>query len=283
MSSIDERLAAEASAYQYFTSKEYQKQLMLCFPGVEKHFGHLPSAAGQTLLLIMGETSVNIQPLALRYDLREVINRANKPADARVKVDINIYGLRSEALDIGKRLSNGKLWLQRSSHGRHGFAYENPHFLNISIQDTGAGEVQDTQPALSDGVPKKMSKEDQLRKMVDEVYKTVENTRELEMVEGGDKVTRQLLRWPIETKRPVDCGANNNIDIRRKHWVSCSRESLGISTKSTDFGKRSNMRMENSNTDTESPRDVRIYGQKRGAAVFLLTTWGWESRFPSSL
>ncbi|EXL98594.1 SNF2 family N-terminal domain-containing protein [Fusarium oxysporum II5] len=198
MSSIDERLAAEVSAYQYFTSKEYQKQLMLCFPGDEKYFGHLPSAAGQTLLLIMGETSVNIQPLALRYDLREVINRANKPADARVKVDINIYGLRSKALDIGKRLSNGKLWLQRSSHGRHGFAYENPHFLNISIQDTGAGEVQDTQPAPSDGVPKKMSKEDQLRKMVDEVYKTVENSRELEMVEGGDKVTRQLLRHQKE-------------------------------------------------------------------------------------
>uniref|UniRef100_A0A0D2XLY5 Helicase ATP-binding domain-containing protein n=1 Tax=Fusarium oxysporum (strain Fo5176) TaxID=660025 RepID=A0A0D2XLY5_FUSOF len=147
----DERLAAEVSAYQYFTSKEYQKQLMLCFPG-----------------------------------------------DQKVKVDINIYGLRSKALDIGKRLSNGKLWLQRSSHGRHGFAYENPHFLNISIQDTGAGEVQDTQPAPSDGVPKKMSKEDQLRKMVDEVYKTVENSRELEMVEGGDKVTRQLLRHQKE-------------------------------------------------------------------------------------
>jgi hypothetical protein len=30
--------------------------------------------------------------------------------------------------------------------------------------------------------------------MVEEVYKTVENNRELEMVEGGDRVTRQLLR-----------------------------------------------------------------------------------------
>jgi hypothetical protein len=97
-------------------------------------------------------------------------------------------------LHIGKRLSDDKLWLQRSSHGRHGIAYENPHFLNISIQDIGAGEVQNTQLAPNDGVPKKMSKEDQLRKMVDEVYKTVENNREIEMVEGGDRVTRQLLR-----------------------------------------------------------------------------------------
>lgn len=194
MSSIDERLAAETSAYQCFTPTEYQKQLMLRFPGDGDHFGHLPLAAGQTLLLLMTQPSVDIQPLALRCDLREVISRANKPADARVKVDINIYGLRSKALDIGKRLSDGKLWLQRSSHGRHGIAYENPHFLSISVQDTGIDEVQIRGLAVSDSALKKVSKEDQLRKMVDEVYKTVENNRELEMVEGGDRVTRRLLR-----------------------------------------------------------------------------------------
>ncbi|RBQ71553.1 hypothetical protein FVER14953_03172 [Fusarium verticillioides] len=111
---------------------------------------------------------------------------------------MNIYGLRSKALDIGQRLSNGKLWLQRSSHGRHGTAYENPHFLNISAEDTGIDEVQNTGLVPSDAAPKKMSKEDQLRKMVDEVYKTVENNRELEMVEGGDRVTQQLLRHQKE-------------------------------------------------------------------------------------
>ncbi|KAF5633623.1 helicase-like transcription factor [Fusarium sp. NRRL 52700] len=198
MSSIDKRLAAEASAYQYFTPTEYQKQLMLCFPGDGKHFGHLPLAAGQTLLPLMIQPSVDIEPLALKHDLREVISRANKPADARVKVDINIYGLRSRALDVGRILSSGKLWLQRSSHGRRDIAYENPHFLNINVQDTGIDEVQNTQQAPNDGAPKKMSKEDQLRKMVDEVYKTVENNRELEMVEGGDRVTRQLLRHQKE-------------------------------------------------------------------------------------
>ncbi|KAF4957210.1 hypothetical protein FGADI_3275 [Fusarium gaditjirri] len=198
MSSIDKKLAAEASAYQYFVPKEHQKQLMLCFPGDKKQFGHLPLATGHTLLLLMTQISVDIQPLALKYDLREIIHRANKLADARVKVDINIYGLRSKALDIGRTLSNGKLWLQRSSHGRHGVAYENPHFLDISIQDTGEGEVQNTQLAPNDGVPKRVSKEDQLRKMVDEVYKTVENNREIEMVEGGDRVRRQLLRHQKE-------------------------------------------------------------------------------------
>ncbi|KAF5687057.1 helicase-like transcription factor [Fusarium circinatum] len=198
MSSIDERLAAEASAYQYLTSTEYLNQLMLCFPEDGKHFGHLPKAVGETLLPLMMRPSVDIEPLSLRYDLREVVSRANKPADARVKVDINIYGLRSKALDIGRILSDGKLWLQRSTHRRRDITYENPHFLNINVQDTGIDEIQNIQQAPNGGAPKKMSKEDQLRKMVDEVYKTVENNREIEMVEGGDKVTRQLLRHQKE-------------------------------------------------------------------------------------
>ncbi|KAI1009786.1 hypothetical protein LB504_003156 [Fusarium proliferatum] len=218
MSSIDERLAAETSAYQCFTPTEYQKQLMLRFPGDGDHFGHLPLAAGQTLLLLMTQPSVDIQPLALRCDLREVISRANKPADARVKVDINIYGLRSKALDIGKRLSNGKLWLQRSSHGRHGVAYENPHFLSISVQDTGIDEVQITGLAVSDSAPKKVSKEDQLRKMVDEVYKTVENNRELEMVEGGDRVTRRLLRHQKEALGFMLERESGHINERYRLW-----------------------------------------------------------------
>ncbi|KAG5759788.1 hypothetical protein H9Q72_012079 [Fusarium xylarioides] len=218
MSSIDKRLAAEASAYQYFTPTEYQNQLMLRFPGDGKHFGHLPLAAGQTLLPLMTQPSVDVEPLALKYDLREVISRANKPADARVKVDINIYGLRSKALDVGKILSRGKLWLQRSSHGRHGIAYENPHFLSISIHDSGADEVQNTQQAPNDGAPKKMSKEDQLRKMVDEVYKTVENNRELEMVEGGDRVTRQLLRHQKEALGFMLERESGHIDEKYRLW-----------------------------------------------------------------
>ncbi|KAF9773353.1 hypothetical protein IL306_008859 [Fusarium sp. DS 682] len=198
MSSIDERLTMGNSAYQYFTPTEYQKQLMLCFLGDEKQFGHLPSAIGQTLMPLITLPNVDIEPLALNFDLREVIHRANKSADARAKVDINIYGRRSLASHIGRILSDGKLWLQRSIHGRHDTVYENPHFLNIIIQDTESEEVQNTQLEVNDGTQKRKSKEDQLRKMVEEVYKTVENNRELEMVEGGARVTRELLRHQKE-------------------------------------------------------------------------------------
>ncbi|RKL48735.1 hypothetical protein BFJ72_g1632 [Fusarium proliferatum] len=244
MSSIDQRLAAEASAYQYFTPTKYQNQLMLCFPEGDKHFGHLPLVAGQTLLHLLTQPSVDIQPLALRYDLREVIGRANKPADARVKVDINIYGLRSKALDVGKSLTNGKLWLNRSNHGRPGIVYENPHFLNMSIHDTGTGEVQNTQQAPEDGASKKMSKEDQLRKMVEEVYKTVENNRQLEMVEGGDRVTRQLLKHQKEALGFMLDRESGHINEKYRLWEEVKHGDVKVQYRHKITKRRKDMRPE---------------------------------------
>ncbi|CAF3557385.1 unnamed protein product [Fusarium graminearum] len=197
MSSFDDRLKTGDSPYQYFKPTEYQKQVMLCFPEDEKHFGHLSSAAGQTLMPLITRPRVEVAPLALKIDLREIIHRANKSADARVKVDINIYGPRSVGTSIGEVLSNGKLWLQRSSHSKNGTEYDNPHFLSITVADGHNGLVQN-EVVASNGPTKKKTREEQLRKMVEEVYNAVDNTRELELVEGGDRVTRQLLRHQKE-------------------------------------------------------------------------------------
>jgi hypothetical protein len=193
MTSFDDRLKAGDSAYQYFRPIEYQKQVMLCFPDDEKHFGHLSSASGPALMPLITRNRVEVQPLALKVDLREIIHRANKSSDARVKVDINIYGPRSEASSVGEVLSDGKLWLQRSIHGRAGMDYDNPHFLNITIAD-GNGGIVPNEVVASNGPAKKKTREEQLRKMVEDVYNAVDNTRELELVEGGDRVTRDLLR-----------------------------------------------------------------------------------------
>ncbi|KAM0286603.1 hypothetical protein ACHAO9_008233 [Fusarium lateritium] len=197
MSAIDERLKIGESAYQHFTPTEYQKQVMLCFPDDEKHFGHLCSATGQAILPLLTRSRVDIEPLALKCDLRDIIHRASKSTDARVKVDINIYGTRTDSSAIGNILSEGKLWLQRSSHGRNATEYENPHFLSIAVENSTIG-VLNPEIIVNNEQPKKKTREDQLRKMVEDVYKTVENTRELEMVEGGDRVTRQLLRHQKE-------------------------------------------------------------------------------------
>ncbi|KAF5663727.1 hypothetical protein FHETE_7432 [Fusarium heterosporum] len=197
MSAIDEKLRSGDSIYQYFKPTEYQRQVMLCFPDDNKHFGHLPSATASTLLPLITRPRIGIEPLALKGDLRDIIQRASKSIDARVKVDINIYGPRRDSREIGNVLSDGKLWLQRSCHSREETVYENPHFFIISLPD-GNGEIQSADLVVNNEAPKKRTREDQLRKMVEDVYKTVENNREFDLVEGGDRVTRQLLKHQKE-------------------------------------------------------------------------------------
>ncbi|KAF4343738.1 helicase-like transcription factor [Fusarium beomiforme] len=244
MASIDERLAAEGSAYQHFIPTEYQNQLMLCFPNDGKHFGHLPSAAGKTLIPLITRPGVDIEPLALKFDLREVIHRANKSADARVKVNINIYGLRSEASYIGRILSDGKMWLQRSIHGRRHMAYENPHFLSISIQDSDPGEAQNTQLVLNESVQKKKTKEDQLRMMVEEIYKTVENNHELEMIEGGERVTRQLLRHQKEALGFMLERESGHINQKYRLWEELEHEDGRVQYRHRITKRRRDLRPE---------------------------------------
>ncbi|KAM0548185.1 hypothetical protein ACHAPJ_009983 [Fusarium lateritium] len=244
MSTIDERLKAGGSAYQYFTPTEYQKQAMLCFPDDDKHFGHLRSAVGQTLQPFISHQRVELEPLALKADLREIIQRASKSADAMVKVDINVYGPRLDTTTVGGALSDGNLWLQRSSHGRAGTVYENPHFLTIGLEDGHTQALQNMDPVSNNEAPKKKTRDDQLRKMVEDVYKTVDNTRELELVEGGDRVTRQLLRHQKEALGFMLERESGNINDKYRLWQEIVREDGKVQYKHKITKRRKDIRPE---------------------------------------
>jgi len=49
---------------------------------------------------------------------------------AVVAFDMNIYGRRLQATEVGRALSSAKLFLQRPLHGTHGILYYNPHYLH---------------------------------------------------------------------------------------------------------------------------------------------------------
>ncbi|KAJ4267530.1 hypothetical protein NW762_003637 [Fusarium torreyae] len=244
MSTIDERLQAGGPVYQYFTPTEYQKQVMLCFPDDDKHFGHLRSAVGQTLLPFISHQRVELEPLALKADLREIIQRASKSADAMVKVDINVYGPRLDSTTVGDALSDGNLWLQRSSHGRAGTMYENPHFLTINLEDGHTQTLQNMDPVSNDEAPKRKTRDDQLRKMVEDVYKTVDNTRELELVEGGDRVTRQLLRHQKEALGFMLERESGHINDKYRLWQEIIREDGKVQYKHKITKRRKDIRPE---------------------------------------
>ncbi|RSL78668.1 hypothetical protein CEP51_008014 [Fusarium floridanum] len=197
MPAVNERLKGPSqSRYQRFTLKEqkdHREHAFLLFSDDELTFGHLRSGTGKALLPLMQLPNVKFEPVGETAKLLDVIDKANKPGDAIVKVNIDVYGPRSSSSTVGRDLSQAKLWLQKSDTMAEGYEYDNPHFLRIDIDRSEDVPVQPVQQVVSNSATRKQTREEQLRKMVEEVYKTVGSNRDVDRVEGGDRVTRELL------------------------------------------------------------------------------------------
>ncbi|CZR69567.1 related to helicase-like transcription factor protein [Phialocephala subalpina] len=196
MQIIDDKLSKSSAGYERFKLNEQQDHIFLCFHDDGKDLGYLRSGVGKTLAPLLAESDVEFEPIVPTPNLKETIGRAKEPAEA--KVDINVYGPRRAAAEVGDVLSRGKLWLQKSDYARCGVAYDNPHFLSIKINGVQVQSVQPVNRVANEGVARRKPREEQLRKMVEEVYKSVDNARHLDMVEGGNGVGQKLLRHQQE-------------------------------------------------------------------------------------
>ncbi|KAJ5014593.1 DNA repair protein RAD5B [Colletotrichum sp. SAR 10_99] len=181
--------------YQRFALSESQDHVLLAFRDKENtDFGYLRTAPGKTLQPLLARTDVEFEPIAPTVALRETIGRAKKPVEAMVKVDINVYGPRGAAQEVGDKLSEGKLWLQKPAHPRKDVDCDNPHVLRLDGVDVMAEDL--VRPVNSGGPAKRQPREDTLRKMMMEVYQSLDKNRglkDLDKVEGGKGLISKLL------------------------------------------------------------------------------------------
>lgn len=196
MRTTDANLGESEAGYRRFELREQQDHIILCFHNDGKEFGYLRSGVGKTLAPLLAKPYVEFEPIMLTSN-----SKLFNPAEAMVKVDINVYGPRRVADEMGNALSRGKLWLQKSGHARREVAYDNPHFLPLKVHGIQMQSVQPVNQIVNDGLARKKHRKERLRKMVEEVYKSLDNTRHLDMVEGGSRVTRKLLKYSC----PVLC------------------------------------------------------------------------------
>ncbi|RMZ91158.1 hypothetical protein DV736_g1622, partial [Chaetothyriales sp. CBS 134916] len=208
---------SEAGSHRFKLNKK-QDHILLCFHDDGKEFGYLRSGVGKTLAPLLAKPYVEFEPIVPTSNLSETIGRANKPAEAMIKVDINVYGPRRAATEVGDALSTGKLWLQKFSHARHGVVYDNPHFLALKIKAVQVQSIQSVNQVAVEGLGSKKHREEQLRKMVEEVYKSLDNTRHLNMVEGGDRVARKLLKHQQEALGFMLERESGHINSRYRLW-----------------------------------------------------------------
>lgn len=194
MQHINDRLSKSESGYERFKLEEQENHVVLCFRDDCTNFGYLRSGTGRSLMGVLRNPAVELEPVALISNLRDTIRRAAKATEATVKVDINVYGWKSTATHTGDILSKDKLWLQASDHARPGVRFHNPHFFAIKISGEQEQTIQPVNQIVNDGASRAKLRNDQLRKMVEEIYKSVDNSRYLDMVDGGDRVASNLLK-----------------------------------------------------------------------------------------
>lgn len=121
---------------------------------------------------------------------QETIGRAIQEKDAVIRVQVNVYGSYMAAQQVGKELSQSKLYLQRPVYIRDGSTYSNPHIIKLSGQQiVPFGEL--TPP--KDQIIESRSPES-LKKVVLEVYSSLTRSKNLRGLEGDHRIMTKLLK-----------------------------------------------------------------------------------------
>ncbi|PNP46888.1 hypothetical protein TGAMA5MH_01841 [Trichoderma gamsii] len=223
MQVVHSRLSEMETTYERFKIKKKDDHVMLSFHDADDDdkdgtFGYLRSAVGKTLMPLLTMTHVNLEPIGQASNLKDTIGRANKAAEAIAKVDINLYGPRCAAKEVGDTLSRGKLWLQKSNHMKCGVIYDNPHFLRLELSGIS---IQPTQPVNQNhnkGPAGKQKRQERLQDLVREVYNSIDRSRNLDKVNVGGLVTQELLPHQQEALGFMVERESGDINDRYRLW-----------------------------------------------------------------
>ncbi|KAK7976507.1 hypothetical protein PG989_014970 [Apiospora arundinis] len=152
--------------------------------------------------------NVQLRAFVQHNVLKQALSSHREKYPATLKVDINVYGVRGEAYEVGKILSSNDVTLQQPVHGLEGFTYYNPHFLHIKEFD---GEHVEETPQYELQLPYKLHPEEQsLRKLAEG---TAGGGGEIEEIFNCLTHTQQL------QKRAADRGVKTKLQDHQKEAI----------------------------------------------------------------
>ncbi|KAF2181727.1 hypothetical protein K469DRAFT_691814 [Zopfia rhizophila CBS 207.26] len=155
--------------------------------------GELNSQLAKALEKIIRRELVDFEVLAHIRTVRETIGKAGKAKDAIIRVNINVYGPRNIAKQVGGELSKSKIYLQKPDYQRKGVAYDNPHVLKLST--THVARV-DAMSHVAEPAKEKLTeadKEEQFKKIIGNVYTSLKRSHRLHGLEGDGRLKTPLL------------------------------------------------------------------------------------------
>ena len=125
--------------------------------------------------------------------IQETIGRATREKEAVIRVQVNVYGPSAAADEIGRELSQHKLYLQHPAYIRDGARYSNPHMLTLPEFE---GSMTVTRPVLEETVPENPSLRT-FKNTIQDVYSSLTRDRDLSGLEGDERLNTTLLLYVI--------------------------------------------------------------------------------------
>ncbi|KAI3328987.1 hypothetical protein HD806DRAFT_481296 [Xylariaceae sp. AK1471] len=166
------------------------------------------------------EPAFFLEGVALTQLLRDRIGKINKSSDRKIRLDINVYGLRGKMRLIGDELSLKKVWLQRPDNYKTAFPYENPHVVSFpGIDHTSASANNVRKTADGEGP---LAEGDRIQKIVSEVHGALQRAGELETTTGDRRLQTPLLDHQQRALTFMKQRESGNIPDKYRLWQKSS-------------------------------------------------------------
>ena len=160
---------------------------------------------------------IDLEVFAPIRPIRETISRATRDKDAVVRVNINVYGSRSIARDIGLELSAQKIYLQRPDYIKNGLTYDNPHVLKLG--NFHQPFVDQTIEAREEKQPEsEVEKAEAFQKTINTIYSSLTQGQSLGGIEGDNRLKTQLLTHQKQALEFMSQRENGPIAEKYRLW-----------------------------------------------------------------
>jgi len=171
--------------------KSNEQFLVVFFDGVE--MGQLNAQLEKAFdSILQQQQHIDFEVLAPTRQIRETIGKTTKEKDAIVRVNINIYGSRDCAQQVGQQLSKHKIYLQRPDDVRNGVVYDNPHELKLKLPNFQL-PYNDCVTNSNVEVQTVSDKAEAFKKTISNVYSSLTRGQKLIGLDGDGRLKTQLL------------------------------------------------------------------------------------------
>lgn len=184
------RAAPTLHGFAKFQVQQEKGQLVVKFPDGDI-FGFANEGLRHTFHGTMGKFCLRLEAVVNVPNVQDNLRTLKKAGDAVVRVNINVFGQRKNAAAVGKRLSDGKIWLQKPDQVDRGTEIENPHFLKLEGFDHGQELHEQADIELAQST-EEMDK-DAFKKTIEDVFEQLTRSKQLKRIEKDRRVKTRLL------------------------------------------------------------------------------------------